>query len=43
MYGYWIKLAAGILELKKEVVCMTNIKPISDLRNYTEVLNESDE
>ena len=22
---------------------MTNIKPISDLRNYTEVLNESDE
>jgi prevent-host-death family protein len=26
--------------IKKEVINMTNIKPISDLRNYSEVLNE---
>lgn len=25
---------------KKEMICMPNIKPISDLRNYTEVLSE---
>jgi prevent-host-death family protein len=26
--------------LQKELIAMPNIKPVSDLRNYTEVLNE---
>lgn len=29
-----------ILEIGKEVVTMPNIKPISDLRNYSEVLRD---
>jgi hypothetical protein len=32
----------GFTIRKKEVFGMPNIKPISDLRNYTEVLNEVD-
>lgn len=28
---------------RKDVDCMPNIKPISDLRNYTEVLKEAQE